>query len=1446
MTSPFSSSSTSSSDRVAGIEPLSGSSNYAFWKRIMTSYLTARQVWPVISGELACPDCQFKYRRPIAADIIPQLGEIRGEAARQVAIQMRLDFEGQAYDCYQDWCRREAEAYHTIIKYLSPRVSAQVVGIGTSRELWNDLEERYQQTELATYCELFAQLRETTGNQCRNARDFVDRVRLLVSRLNSITPNSIGDRAHIAILLSQIGPEYAFIVDAIQNDREPGTPATVGNRLANAERVVRGKDPASSPASSAASIHVITPVKRCKYCKRKGHNQPQCWKKFPHLRPQRDQMAQASQSGSRAPSDSSYVSSQKEDQQGPPASKRPRVNIVRTKVTTFYTHTPDPRWIVDSAATSHVCWDRECFTSLRQHREMLITAGDPVEAEGIGTVKLSIRGKPHRTVVLKNVYYAPRVGVNLISVPKLLRDHYSVVAHPRGITLQRRGRPVGSIQHTEDDLFVLHCQASCRSRVQIHLARNSTINDTSREPSDVVMTDGNPPESSSVQHTATTSELCSGDALANLQDVSIGGDQETPEELWHARMGHLNRGDLRIILQQSGTPYRPLTSQELQATPQCPACMAGKQHQKRHSRRRKSSIRSSEIFEVVHSDLMEMPLGKDGSRYVITFTDDYSRGSWSYAMRQKSEALQKFQLFEAWVYRQFGIKIKRFLCDNGREYLAIGAYLEPQGIEFDTSAPYSKGQNGLAERTNRTIRERINTLLCDAKLPLSFWTEVLDTVVYLKMRAPASFLQKKTPYEVLYKKPPSLSHLRRIGSSAWVLIPKEQRAKLGPRSSECRLLGYSEPNHYKLYEIHSGRIVFSRDVEFDERTPVAPLIEGEVSNNLPGHDTTSLEFPDNSADTMDITPPKPMPTPIALPLETSEGATTHDIIPETINPNTSGVQDMPDLGYSLFGRRRRPSRRLLEAMGKVYFTSPVSSPSSSSDHDPESFTEATSGPHRLEWWASIHKEYNSLLEHATWDKVLRKDVPSGHRVIECKWVFKTKMNGVRKARLVIKGFRQKGGIDYSETFAAVSRMDSIRSIVASAVLKGWKLHQFDAMTAFLHGDIDAEIYMELPEGFREDGYVCRLRRSLYGLKQAPRIWYQCVQRALKKHGFIMAQSDNCVFHKENCVVCIYIDDFLVTGASQEDIRLVQKALESEFKMNDLGTPRSFLGIQFELHIDGSVSLHQRQYIQKILSDFCMDTCQTKSTPMNPKGCLNMTSDEDDLDESSRARYSSAIGALMYLMIGTRPDIAFAVATLSRFVSRPQLHHQAALQRLIRYIKGSLNACITYRRGDLIGYTDADFGGSVVTDGAYSTSGYIFKLAGGPVSWSSKKQGEIATSTTHAEYIGQYNAILHLQWLRTFLEETNLYRSPITSIMADNQSAIALSRNPEFHKRTKHFNVKFHYQRSVLDTGGIGIQYAPTKQQAADGLTKPLGPAEFASFCQLIGLTNTTPSLKQEL
>ncbi|KAJ5202928.1 hypothetical protein N7449_005007 [Penicillium cf. viridicatum] len=685
---------------VTAIEPLTGSDNFATWKRLMTSYLKARQVWDVVSGDLQRPDCLFKYAKPITADIHPLVEPHLNGAVRQRAIEARLEVEVQAFERHREWSRREAEAYHTIFRYLSPHISIHVAGLETSRDLWNELEERYRRMELATFCELFAQLRETTGERCASARDFVDRVRLLVHRLNAITPGSIGDKTHIAILLTQIRPEYILVMDAIQNDKDPVNPTTIGNRLSNTEQTVRRKE-SPTPLGSYRTVNQYSA------------------EKFQEV----DHTLKAKRSASGSPRNNiqNIPSSQIGDRQGPPTPKRPRINIVRVRVMTLYTHAPQPR--------------------LRPYREILDTAGDLVEAEGISTVKLTPRGKFNEPLVLKNIYFAPRVRINLISVPKLLRDRYSVVAYPQNVFVQRRGRTVGTAYHAEEDLLILRAPA--------------TYDHTdSLEPQAVAIDVDDPQESSSAECAASTSEL--GSEAVILEEGACKGVDQASEALWHARMGHLNRGDLRVVLRQTGTPYRSLTQAQLLATPQCPACIPGKQHQKRNSRTRRPRLHSSRIFELIHSDIIEMPIAKDGSRY-------------------KHEALQKFRHFEARVHRQFGALIQRFLADNGRGYLPIGAYLESQGVEFDTSPPYCKGQNGLAERPNRTTRERINTLLSEAKLPPSWWTELLDTVVYLKLRAPASIIQKNTLYEVLYGKPPSLLHLRRIGSrecggSLWTTI----------------------------------------------------------------------------------------------------------------------------------------------------------------------------------------------------------------------------------------------------------------------------------------------------------------------------------------------------------------------------------------------------------------------------------------------------------------------------------------------------------------------------------------------------------------------------------------------------------------------------------------------------------------------------------------------------
>jgi hypothetical protein len=222
----------------------------------------------------------------------------------------------------------------------------------------------------------------------------------------------------------------------------------------------------------------------------------------------------------------------------------------------------------------------------------------------------------------------------------------------------------------------------------------------------------------------------------------------------------------------------------------------------------------------------------------------------------------------------------------------------------------------------------------------------------------------------------------------------------------------------------------------------------------------------------------------------------------------------------------------------------------------------------------------------------------------------------------------------------------------------------------------------------------------------------------------------------------------------------------------------------------------------------------------------------------RSRYQSAVGFLMYAMLGTRPDLAYAVSVVSRFASNPNEHHWSAVKRILRYIKGTLelNLVFSGKLGNLTGYSDADWAGD--HDTRRSTSGYVFNVGSGAISWSSKRQPTVALSSCESEYVGQTNAIKEAIWLRRFLSQIKpdqFNTIAATVIFCDNQGAIALTKNPVFHSRTKHIDIHQHFGREKVQSGEVELTYTPTELQVADGLTKALDKSRFLRFRAAIGV-----------
>ncbi|CAL5326432.1 unnamed protein product [Camellia sinensis] len=447
--------------------------------------------------------------------------------------------------------------------------------------------------------------------------------------------------------------------------------------------------------------------------------------------------------------------------------------------------------------------------------------------------------------------------------------------------------------------------------------------------------------------------------------------------------------------------------------------------------------------------------------------------------------------------------------------------------------------------------------------------------------------------------------------------------------------------------------------------------------------------------------------------------------------------------------------------------------------------------------------------------------------IGVKWVYKTKLkeNGEVdkfKARLVAKGYVQQQGIDYTEVFAPVARMDTVRMIVALAAQKGWTLYQLDVQSAFLHGELNEEVYVEQPKGYElknNPQKVYRLKKALYGLKQAPRAWFSRIEAHFISEGFEKCYSEHTLFIKTNkggkiLIVSLYVDDLIFTGNDELMFAEFKNSMLREFDMTDLGRMRFFLGIEVLQRSDG-IYICQRNYV---LERFRMENSNSVHNPIVP-GC-KLFKDENGIGVDETL-FKQMVGCLMYLT-AMRPDLMFAVSLISRYMAKPTELHLLAAKRILRYLKGTTGLGVFYKNGwceDLVGYADSEYTRDL--EDRKSTSGYLFILGSGAIAWSSRKQPIVTLSTTETEFVAAAACASQAVWMKRILEKLSLEESKCTTILCDNSSTIKLSKNPVLYGRSKHIDVRFHFLRDLTREGAVELVYCGTQDQLADMMTKPL-------------------------
>ena len=547
------------------------------------------------------------------------------------------------------------------------------------------------------------------------------------------------------------------------------------------------------------------------------------------------------------------------------------------------------------------------------------------------------------------------------------------------------------------------------------------------------------------------------------------------------------------------------------------------------------------------------------------------------------------------------------------------------------------------------------------------------------------------------------------------------------------------------------------------------------------------------------------------------------------------IQETPFAAVRQSSRTIKPPQRYSPALHYILLTD---------SGEPESFYEAKRHSDSVKWELAMKDEMDSLKSNNTW---VLAHLPKGKKALHNKWVYRIKEeqdgNKRYKARLVVKGFEQKEGIDYNEIFSPVVKMTTIRLVLALVAKENLYLEQMDVKTAFLHGELEEEIYMVQPQGFEVRGkekMVCKLQRSLYGLKQAPRQWYKRFDTFICSNGFLRCQADHCCYIKSLgdsfIILLLYVDDMLIVGASKQSIDKLKWELSQEFAMKDLGAAKQILGMRITRD-SGTLRLSQEEYIKKVVERFSMGDAKPVGCPLAAHFKLSkeqMPTSDEEKAYMERVPYASAVGSLMYAMVCTRPDIAHAVGVVSRYMSNPGREHWEAVKWILRYLRGTadLSLCFGQDGSGLQGFVDADMAGDV--DGRKSTIGYVYALGGTAVSWVSKLQKIVALSTTEAEYVALTEASKEMVWLKSFLEELG-HKQDKCILHCDSQSVIHLAKNPVYHARTKHIQVRYHFIRSVIEDKVFELQKILGSENPADMLTKTVTVEKLRLCATSVGL-----------
>ncbi|PLW26977.1 hypothetical protein PCASD_23030 [Puccinia coronata f. sp. avenae] len=1024
--------------------------------------------------------------------------------------------------------------------------------------------------------------------------------------------------------------------------------------------------------------------------------------------------------------------------------------------------------VLDSGATTSMFNDLSFFPSLSKSSEAIYLAdGSQTNAEGVGTARIEL---PLAIITLKNSLYVPSLTSNLISLSTFIKNGYTLSSH--GPSLFKLCDETDSIVLTGSLAYGNFIVAS---------------------------------ETQKAYHVDLKSDI----SRLNIKHQAAG---HPSLEYFYKMYPKLPRKDFT-----------------------CPTCDVSKRHKEPFLG---SFPSASQKLDYLHIDLCGpiSPPSKSGFKYFLRAVNGYSHYVWVRFLTYKSEVNQIMRELFSIIENESKDKICHLVTDNGTEFknCSLQSYYASKGIAHLTTAPYHPENNPFAERGNRTTVEKARCILKDSGLGVSFWAEAVNCAVYLENLSPCKSINFSSPSEMWFGKPPNLTYLHPFGCQAIYLLNRSFRV-LDEETGNVHITHHVKFNDH-VFPAFQTSDAHDWDQEIDllfissSESPISSLPDSPPSSHQRQNSETTNN-PDESESFQELEDQNSN-------LDPSDS--DHDVA-EMLNPNNHQTNEetaetldlsLPSAKFYAWVPADKPASR--EIQGDIDPSNIIESGRRTrhsanaailSHDDPKSYHQAVTSVNSENWEGAISNELGNMNRLKVWSVA---DISGkGIRPLTTTWVFKKKTDQdgnltKYKARLCVRGFNQREGIDYQDVFSPTGRLTSLRIMLTICALNQFEVHQMDVRCAFLNGTPEEDLYIHAPLGLNAPPKtVLKLHKALYGLKQSPRCWQKALTAALKSIGLIPTYSNPCLYvsadESKPFFLFVHVDDLLFGGSWPE---LFKQKICAIFAMEDLGVAKYALGIRIN-QLRGSVALVQDKYIKNMLEEFNVSNDQSTMIPL-PSNWKQLKTVPSEKPCVPPFNYRRVVGLIQWLVQCTRPDLAFALSFLSQFLEDPWEAHYKAACHTLQYISATKDQQLILGQNDLkqdpnelIGFSDSDWNGSKSWN-SYSASIIYFH---GTIGWRSHKQQSVALSSAKGGYVSLSDSSQDLLWCMNVLKELRIL--PKLTLCTDNQSAIAIASNPIYHHGTRHINFRYHFIRDHVESKLITLKYLQTDKMQADLLTKNL-------------------------